>query len=191
MQTSTNSTPKVKFKPRTTSPELQPDAPEGGWTARVVKGKSKVLTTKAGDPRLVMTLKLEKAHEDENEKFQGVEVQFAAIIYDDNDATKSRAANINKRDLRAFIEGCGGDFADVYPTSVASDEDFEPIIEACEGQTLDVWTVHDSYKANSGETVNQVKVQFRKPGSASLINKDDEDETPAPRGAKGKKPGRR
>lgn len=192
MQTSTSNGQKLQFKPRTTSTELQPDAPEGGWTARIVKGQCKVTKTQNGDPRLVVPMKLEKAHEEKNEKFQGTVIQWGAIVFDDADETKRRAANINKRELRTLIEACDGDFAEVYPTSVSSADDFDAIIEAIEGHTLDVWTVHTHYTAQSGEEVNKVEIRFRKPGAAGLVNKsnDDEDEVPA-RGGKGKKPSRR
>jgi hypothetical protein len=191
MQTSTNGAQKLQFKPRKTSTEIQPDAPEGGWKARIVKGKSKVTVTQNGDPRLVVPMKLETAHEEKNEKFQGVEVQFGAIVFDDADDSKRRAANINKRELRALIEACGEDFADVYPTSVESAADFDPIIEAIEGKTLDVWTVHSSYTAASGEEVNKIEIRFKKPGGG-LVTKssDDEDEAPAARRG-GKKSTRR
>ena len=173
---------KLQFKPRKSSHEQQPDAPQGGWSGRILKGKCKVTVTQNGDPRLLIPIKLEKAMEEENENFQGAEVTFSATVFDDNDADKRRAANINKRELSALCTACGVDFSEVYPTEINSADDFTPLFKALEGQTLDLWTVHTTYTAQSGEAVNKTDIRFKKPG-AGLVTKsadDDEDEDERP-----------
>lgn len=176
---------KLQFKPRKTSSETRPDAPEGEWEAMIPKGKCKVLKTQAGDPRLIIPFKLVKAADEKNESFNGSEVSLSVIIFDDEDSTRIKAANMMKGRLRAACEWADADFAEVYPTEVSSGEDFAPLFQALEGHKGTVWTVHTTRQAESGETITDTEVRFKKPG-AGLVTKgaDDDDNEDRP----GRKP---
>jgi hypothetical protein len=183
---------KLQFKPRKSSTEIQPDAPEGEWESLIPKGKCKVLVTQKGDPRLIIPFKLEKAEDEKNEPFQGSEVSMSIIIFDDADPEKRRGANMMKGRLRALCEAADLDFGEVYPTEVNDASDFDPLFRALEGKRLTVWTVHTKRTAESGEEVTDTEVRFKKPG-AGLVTKgasDDDDERPGKK-ASAKKGARR
>jgi hypothetical protein len=172
----------LKFKPRKSSVENIPDAPEGEWEARIPKGKCKVLVTQKGDPRLIIPFKLEKAEDEKNESFQGSEVQMSVIIFDDADNEKRRGANMMKDRLRNLCNAVDVDFGDVYPTDIEDDTSFKPLFGALEGKTLTIWTVHTTRQNESGETLTDTEIRFKKPGSG-LVTKganDDEDEDEKP-----------
>ena len=166
---------RIKFKPRTTTHEIQPDAPEGEWQARILKGKSKALVTQKGDPRLIMQLKLEKAEDEKNEKFQGAEVSFSVIFFDDDDPERKRACNLMKGRLRGLCEAVDVEYADVYPTDIRDDHPdkvfgFRKLFDALEGKTLHLWTRHNRRAQESGEEVVDTEIAFRAPG-AGLVTK--------------------
>jgi hypothetical protein len=171
---------KLAFKPRKSSTENIPDAPEGEWEARIPKGKCKTLVTQKGDPRLIIPFKLEKAEDEKNETFLGSEVSMSVIIFDDADNEKRRGANMMKDRLRSLCNAVDVDFGDVYPTSIESEEDFKPLYSALEGKTLTIWTIHTTRTNDSGETITDTEIRFKKPGSG-LVTKGaegDEDEKP-------------
>jgi hypothetical protein len=178
-----NGEKKLAFKPRKTSTEIKPDAPEGEWEAQIPKGKCKMLITQKGDPRLIVPFKLLTAADEKNESFQGSEVSLSIIIFDDEDATKRRGANMMKQRLRSLCTALDIDMGEVYPTEVTSEEDFRPLFDALEGQKLTIWTVHSKRIAESGEELTDTDVRFAKPG-AGLVTKskeEEEEEEEAPR----------
>jgi hypothetical protein len=185
---------KLQFKPRKTSTEIQPDAPEGEWEFLIPKGKCKVLVTQAGDPRLIIPHKLEKAADEKNEAHQGSEVNQAVIIFDDEDAEKRRGANMMKGRLRALCEAVDVDFGEVYPTDVGDASAFDPLFRALEGKRGTCWTVHTTRVAGSGETVTDTEIRYRKPGAGLVTKGADDDEgseRPGSKKAPAKKGGRR
>jgi hypothetical protein len=180
---------KLAFKPRKTSTEIKPDAPEGEWEALIPKGKCKMLVTKNGDPRLIIPFKLEHAADEKNESFQGSEVAHSIIIFDEDDATKRRGANMMKQRLRALCNALDIDVGHVYPEEVSSEEDFRPLFDALEGSKLTIWTTHSKRLAESGEEITDTEVRFSKPGSGLVTkgNDDDDDHASSRKGKKGSK----
>ena len=179
----------LAFKPRKTSTEIVPDAPEGEWESRIPKGKCKMTVTQKGDPRLIIPFKLEKADDEKNEPFQGSEVSMSIIVFDEEDNEKRRGANMMKGRLRALCEAVEVDWEELYPTEVSKAEDFDPLFRALEGKTLTIWTVHTTRTNDSGETITDTEVRFKKPG-AGLVNRDDSedsDERPGKKKAAGKR----
>jgi hypothetical protein len=184
---------RIQFKPRKTSTEIIPDAPEGEWEFLIPKGKCKVTVTQKGDPRILVPHKLEKAADEKNEAFQGSEVQFSAIVFDDGDPEKRRGANMMKGRLRALCESVDVEFADLYPTEVNEAEDFDPLLRALEGKRGTCWTVHTKREAASGEMITETEIRYSKPG-AGLVTKgadSDDDDRPSAKKGNAKKPGRR
>ena len=174
----------LAFKPRKTSTEIVPDAPEGEWESRIPKGKCKMTVTQKGDPRLIIPFKLEKADDEKNEPFQGSEVSMSIIVFDEEDNEKRRGANMMKGRLRALCEAVEVDWEELYPTEVSKAEDFDPLFRALEGKTLTIWTVHTTRTNDSGETITDTEVRFKKPG-AGLVTKgavSDDDEKPSKKG---------
>ena len=158
---------KLAFKPRKTSTEIQPDAPEGEWQARIPKGKCKCLVTQKGDPRLIIPFKLEKAEDEKNESHEGSEVSLSIIVFDDEDPAKRRGANMMKSRLRALCEAVDVDWTEVYPTEVNDTSDFDALFSALEGKTLTVWTIHTK-RANeqTGETIRRPRCASASPARA-------------------------
>lgn len=175
---------RIQFKPRKTSTERLPDAPEGEWEALIPKGKCKVLVTQNGDPRVIIPVKLVKAASEENESFQNSEVQFSVIIFDDDDTSKRRAANMMKDRLRQLCEAVEVEFGEVYPTEVSSDQDFAKMFGEIEGKKLTVWTVHNKRRSDTGEEIVDTEVRFKQPGTGLVSAKSDDEDEDRP----GKKP---
>lgn len=171
---------KIQFRPRKTSTEIRPDAPEGEWEALIPKGTCKVLVTQAGDPRLVIPHKLEKAEDEKNESFQGSIVNLSVIIFDDEDPEKLRGANMMKTRLRALCEAAEVEFADVYPAEVKVPEDFDPLFRAIEGKRFTVWTVHSKRSSQSGEEIIDTEIRYKKPGSGLVTRSADSEEEERP-----------
>jgi hypothetical protein len=175
---------KLAWKPRNTSTEIKPDAPEGEWEAQIPKGKCQVKVTQKGDPRLIIPFKLVTANDEKNEAHQGAEVGFSVIIFDDEDPEKRRGANMMKTRLRNLCNACDVDFGEVYPTTVEKPEDFNDLFAAIEGKRLTIWTVNTKrVNETSGEEQTDTEIRFTKPGSGLVTKKadndDDEDEKPA------------
>lgn len=181
---------KIQFKPRKTSTEIVPDAPEGEWEFLIPKGKCKVVVTQKGDPRLIIPHKLEKAAEEKNETFNGSEVTQAVIVFDDEDNEKRRGANMMKGRLRALCEAVDVDFGETYPTEVEKVEDFDPLFRALEGKRGTCWTVHTTRTAESGELITDTEIRYKKPG-AGLVTKGADDDDDKPGKGKGKPAKRR
>ena len=174
----------LAFKPRKTSTEIVPDAPEGEWESRIPKGKCKVTVTQKGDPRLIIPFKLEKAADEKNEPFQGSEVSLSIIVFDEEDNEKRRGANMMKSRLRALCEAVDVEWEEVYPSEVKEPADFDPLFRALEGKTLTIWTMHTTRTNESGETITDTEVRFKKPG-AGLVTRgadSDDDDKPAKNG---------
>ena len=171
---------KLQFKPRKSSTENIPDAPEGEWEALIPKGKCKVTVTQKLDPRLIIPFKLEKAEDEKNETFLGSEVSMSVIIFDDSDNEKRRGANMMKDRLRNLCNACDVDFGDVYPTDIESEEDFKPLFSALEGKRLTIWTIHTTRQNDSGETITDTEIRFKKPGSGLVTKGADADDDDKP-----------
>ena len=182
----------LQFKPRKSSHENIPDAPEGEWEARIPKGLCKVMVTQKGDPRLIIPFKLEKAADEKNVTYQGSQVQMSVIIFDDEDNEKRRGANMMKDRLRNLCNAIDVDFKEVYPEEIKDAGDFAALFHAIEGKTLTIWTQHSSRTTESGEVLVDTEIRFKKPGAGLVIKgteKDDDDDRPG-RG-KGKANGKR
>ncbi len=177
-------TQKLQFKPRKTSTEIVPDAPEGEWQFLIPKGKCRVSKTQKEDPQLFIPHKLEKAEDEKNESFQGSEVSLRIVIFDDEDPERRRGANMMKQRLRALCEAVDVDINEVYPTEVNDASDFDKLFHALEGKKGTCWTVHTKRAVDSGEDITDTEIRYRKPGSG-LVTKgasdDDSEERPGKR----------
>src|SRR5208282_839039 len=129
---STTQEKKLSFKPRSSSAETRPDAPEGHWDFTIPKGGIKITKTQKEDPQISIQHKLTKAHDDKNEGFQGGVVTQRIIFFDDSDSTKVRGANAQKTRLRSLCEMVDVDYGEVYPTEIKDEDSFLPLIKALE-----------------------------------------------------------
>jgi hypothetical protein len=184
MNNGTTTERRLSWKPRTSSKEIVPDAPEGEWEASIPKGKIKVTSTQKQDPRLLIPFRLDKAADKANESYQGATVPLSIIFFDEEDPERIKAANMMKVRLRAACEALGVDYDEVYPETIETEEDFNAIKDAFEGKSATIWTVHTSRKTENGETIVDTDIRFSKPGRASARHEDEEDE---PRKGKGGK----
>jgi hypothetical protein len=182
------------YTPRKTSTEIKPDAPEGEWEFSIPKGQCKVMVTQNGDPRLIIAHKLDTASTEGNEGFQGAVVNQSIIIFDDNDASRVKGANMMKRRLRALCEAVGLDFGEVYPAELSGRKgEFDSLFASLEGKRGTCWTVNKSRAMASGEDVTDTEIQYSAPGAglrAKPVEGDDSDDRPG-RKPSGKKGGRR
>lgn len=179
---------KLQFKKRSLVHEQQPDLPEGEWEVLIPTGKCKPAQTspeKGGDPGLMIPLKVEKAADDEHASFQGSYVNLRLYYYDASDPEKRKQANMNLRTATALAEACDLDLKDVYPDEISDENDLWDIIKKIEGKRFTVWTTHRKAEFN-GESVINVDIRFRKPGSglATKPADDDDDERPGKKPAK-------
>lgn len=191
---------RMKFKPRTSSLENHPDAPEGGWEFTIPKGKVRFSTTQKGDPQLVIPHKLTVAKEDKNESFQGTEVQQRIIFFDESTGEGKRNSNMQRDRLRQLCTAVGVEFADVYPTNIEDDSTpsrplpscFKPLADALEGTSGECWTVHRTSAMGNGETRTNTNINYKEPG-AGLVTRgeeSDDDDRPSKKAA-AKKGGKR
>ena len=195
--TSTSNGKKLTYKPTKGSGDLRPGLPAGQWIDSEIAPAAKFTPgqTKAGDPMLTFPIKMGKPHEDspeENASFKGAEHTFRIIIYSDDDK-RTGAVNFARRNFRALCEAVGADYDEVYPKQMKSSDDWEPIIEALAGKTIEnLWSTVQERKMDSGEKVLNVDLRFTAPPetSGSSESSDDEDEAPA-RGKAAKKGSRR
>jgi len=141
---------------------IPPDAPEGQWEATIVRNKTTVKPTSAGDPRVRFLVRLDTAEDDANESYQGTVLDLAFIFFDDNDASKRRGSKMNKTKLQDLARQINLDLGIIKFTTDDPAEDLKAFVEAVEGQKLTVWTQHRRNK-ETGEV--QVEVNLRKPGS--------------------------
>jgi hypothetical protein len=196
-QTSTSNGKKLTYKPTKGSGDLRPGLPAGQWIDSEIAPASKFTPgqTKAGDPMLTFPIKMGKPHEDspdENTSFKGAEHQFRIIIYSDDDK-RTGAVNFARRNFRALCEAIGVDYDEVYPKQMKSSDDWEPVIDALSGKTIEnLWSTVNERQMDSGEKVLNVDLRFTAPpeSSGSSGGSDDEEETPA-RGKAAKKSSRR
>lgn len=166
--------------------QILPDAPEGGWEATCLKGKTRVKPTKDGDPMVSFVFRLDTADDDKNEHAQGTQLTKRIILANETSKLPAFAKRRTKMDLRALAEACGFDL-DIIPENLVEDGDdqetveakLRPFIEAVEGQTMQVWTTHRDDKRNPGQ--KDVEIHFSKPGAAygaptTLSSRDNDDE---------------
>lgn len=195
--TSTSNGKKLTYKPTKGSGDLRPGLPAGQWIDSEIAPAAKFTPgqTRAGDPMLTFPIKMGKPHEDspeENTSFKGAEHQFRIIIYSDDDK-RTGAVNFARRNFRALCESVGVDYDEVYPKQMKSSDDWEPIIDALAGKTIEnLWSTVNERQMDSGEKVLNVDLRFTAPPetSGSSGSSDDEDEAPA-RGKAAKKSSRR
>jgi hypothetical protein len=182
------------YKPRKTSTEIKPDAPEGEWEFSVPRGQCKMIVTQNGDPRLIIPHQLDTAATEGNEGFQKAIVNQSIIIFDDNDAERIKGANMMKRRLRALCEAVGLDFGEVYPAELTGRKgEFDGLFQSLEGKKGTCWTVNKTRKMSSNEEVTDTEIQYSAPGAglrAKPVESDDSDDRPGSRKA-AKKGGRR
>jgi hypothetical protein len=185
---------KIQFKPRKTVTEIQPDAPEGEWEVTIPKGRSKIFATapeKGGDPGINWEFKLLKAEDEKNESFQGSTINQRTTFYDQSDSARRKAANMQLQWMRGLCEACDVDFSEVYPESLESSDDLSPLIDALEGKSLTIWTVHRKSTTASGEEMLNVDIRFKKPGAGLVSKTEDDDDNDRPGKKPAKKGGRR
>jgi hypothetical protein len=183
---------RMKFKPRTSSLENHPDAPEGGWEFTIPKGKCKVSTTQKGDPQVAIPHKLVKAMDEHNESFQGAEVMQRYIAFDETTAEGKKNSNMQKDRLRQLCAAVDLEFADVFPTEIDEKHPdgsygFRKLIAALEGVTGQCWTVHRSSMRDSGEVTVNTNVVYREPGAGLVTRSEDtgdDDERPGKKASK-------
>ena len=196
--TSTSNGKKLTYKPTKGSGDLRPGLPAGQWIDSEIAPAAKFTPgqTKAGDPMLTFPIKMGKPHEDspeENASFKGAEHTFRIIIYSDDDK-RTGAVNFARRNFRALCEAVGVDYDEVYPKQMKTSDDWEPIIEALAGKTIEnLWSTVNERQMDSGEKVLNVDLRFTAPPETSGGDggsSDDEDEAPA-RGKAAKKSSRR
>jgi hypothetical protein len=196
--TSTSNGKKLTYKPTKGSGDLRPGLPAGQWIDSEIAPAAKFTPgqTKAGDPMLTFPIKMGKPHEDspdENSSFKGAEHTFRIIIYSDDDK-RTGAVNFARRNFRALCEAVGADYDEVYPKQMKTSDDWEPIIEALAGKTIEnLWSTVNERQMDSGEKVLNVDLRFTAPPETSGGgggSSDDEDEAPA-RGKAAKKGSRR
>lgn len=181
---STTTEKKLQFKKRMTVSTNLPDAPEGGWELLIPKGTTKI-TEKDGDPVVNLSIKLVKAHEEENESSQGAVFKQRVRFYALEDTEHKGAASANYRFAKGLCDAIGADFDVVYPKQIESSDDLHAFINAVEGKPFEAWTVHSTSMFNGEEMVN-INVRFKKPG-AGLVTKgadDEDDERPGRKAAR-------
>lgn len=184
---------RMAFKPRKSTTDNHPDAPEGKWEFVIPKGKCKVKVTQKGDPQLIIPHKLVEADDPKNESHQGSEVAQRVIFFDEADPERLKASNMSKDRLRALCKAVDVEFADVYPTEIENEHSFDNLIRALEGKGGTCWTVHTTRPmGDSNEMITDTEIRYREPG-AGLVTKgadSDDDDRPGARKAS-KKGGKR
>jgi hypothetical protein len=197
--TSTSNGKKLTYKPTKGSGDLRPSLPAGHWLDSEIAPASKFVPgqTKAGDPMLTFPIKMGKPGDDmpeENESFKGAEHTFRIIIYSDDDK-RTGAVNFARRNFRSICEAVGADYDEVYPKQMKSSDDWEPVIEALAGKTIEnLWSTVQERKMDSGEKVLNVDLRFTEPAATASSSGDaeEEEEPEAPaRGKAAKKSSRR
>ena len=174
MSESSNGTAVLEYNPTKFGNEILPDAPEGGWEMTILRGKSKVGPTKNKDPMLTISVKLDRADEDENESAQGTQLTVRFIFGDDSGARKW-ALNRTKRELNAV---CGQLDLDpgAYTLSGTRDpgEQRAGFIQLIEGKSLKGYTTH---RVNKQTGFKETNVTFVRPsqyaGAANVAASDD------------------
>ena len=190
-QTSTSNGKKLTYKPTKGSGDLRPGLPAGQWIDSEIASAAKFTPgqTKAGDPMLTFPIKMGKPHEDspeENSSFKGAEHTFRIIIYSDDDK-RTGAVNFARRNFRALCEAVGADYDEVYPKQMKTSDDWEPVIDALAGKTIEnLWSTVNERQMDSGEKVLNVDLRFTAPPEASGGGGSDteDDDTPARKPAK-------
>jgi hypothetical protein len=194
--TTTSNGKKLTYKPTKGSGDLRPGLPAGQWVdSTITRDKFTPGQTKAGDPMLAFPIKMGKPHEDspeENASFQGAEHTFRIIIYSDDDK-RTGAVNFARRNFRALCEAVGVDYDEVYPKQMKSSDDWEPIIEALAGKTIEnLWSTVTERNMDSGEKVLNVDLRFTAPVEAGGGgHAEEEEEHHHTRGKAAKKTSRR
>lgn len=186
--------PRLSFKPRKTTTEIRPDAPDGEWEFKIPKGKSKVKVTQKGDPMIVIGLKLVKAMDEKNEAHQGSEITFSFIVYDAEDAEKRRAANMHNARLLAFADNVDIDLTKCWPKELTgSVDDFQEFFDEIEGKSGTCWTKNGMERQQNGEETNRTEVLFKDPNKSGLAGQkalasadSDDDDRPGKKNGNGK-----
>jgi hypothetical protein len=93
--------------------------------------------------------------------------------------------------MRGLCEALDIDFGDVYPEELDSIDDLTPLIEAIEGKSVTIWTVHRKSVMASGEEMVNVDIRFKAPGTGLVTKGDTEDDDERRGKGKGAKKGGR
>lgn len=181
---------KLQYKPTKGGGKIRPSLPAGHWVDSVItRDKFTPGQTKAGDPMLSFPIKMGKPGDDapeENASFQGAEHRFNIIIYADDDK-RTGAVNFGRRNFRSICEAVGADYDEIYPANMKSSDDWEPIIEALAGKTIEnLWTTVTEKLMDSGEKVLNVDLRFSEPRAVSGGGGEEEEEEKPAAGKKGK-----
>lgn len=179
-QSSSSKGGKLHFKHVKSTPDTRPTIPADKWhDSTMPRGRFKVTETKNQDPMLTIPIKLGRPENDEHESYTGAEENLRVIFYGDDAGDKTRLANMNKLSLRALCEAVEVDYDEVYPASIETEDDFEPLISALEGKKIpELWTTHRVGKMQSGEEIINIDIRFKEPGSG-FAKRDEEEEVAA------------
>lgn len=160
--------------------EIPPDLPEGQWSAICRVKKSK--TSKDGYPMLVLEWQTEAVADDkeENEAFVGMRSSDFVVFFPGT----HKAAKMSRARMKGMCEALKIEM----PTakSIKSWDDVADFVNALEGLHGVVYTTVEVRKDN-GEKAT--KIHYAPPGRKInlSVTKDEDDDTPAPKGKKGKK----
>lgn len=165
--------------------KMPPALPAGKFD--FVIDRVEVKQTKSGDPYLNCKMKVEKAHDEENENAEGKSLFEMIIFYKSNDAG---GAAINKRKLRQLCEQAEIELDEV-PKRV-SQETLEEFAEVLKDKTFTGWVTHR--EEDTGEI--RANLNYTEPSNGGLSlggdsSSSEEDEKPAGKKASAKKTSRR
>jgi hypothetical protein len=170
--------------------EITPDAPAGGWEFVVPHNEIQKKATRPkedGGPRypmLIVPIKLKRADDEENAKFEGAQVDFLIMPRGED---KSKGNNVGKRQLQEFCDQLGVDIG-IFPHGDALQSGsfavFDEFIAEIEGKEGKCWT----YIGTDGNGAPQTKVVFREPKKTSGVKTSSRDAEPeAKTGVRGRK----
>lgn len=176
----TNSSKKMSFKPVDYHRgEVAPEAAEGKYTFKckklVVGG-----TKKDNIPMLTFTWVIAEAHDEDNEKFVGTELNDYITFFPPGE----KRGRMSTLQWRALLEAADLSL-DLVPGRIETEEDFAEVLQAFKGRSVEGWIAHDEDR-QSGEVRAVARFAEPKKSRASSRATDDDDaddERPAPRTA--------
>lgn len=150
-----------------------PLAPEDEWSNCTFKKIVAKATSKDKYPMLVLEVALGKPDDDDNASWEGNTItEFLTFFPKSHKAY--RMGNIRMHQVAA----AAGLDVDIFPTKIASKEDFDEAIEALMGaDPFTAWTV-PGVDDRTNEKVT--KIRWSKPGSSTSMPAADEDDDDAP-----------
>jgi len=181
MQTNSRTESKTHdFKPIDTNVAIiDPDAEIGGYEAKIDNVKVSA-TSKDGYPMLIVDYKIVECKDGQDEKNVDAVVSDFLAFFPDGD----RRGRMAKLKVRQICEAVGFDL-ESFPTAMRSKKDFDEVVHAWKGKTIDIWVGHREDK-ETGET--RVNVAYSAPRGGMAAMNSDEDEDDKPRRSSGKPP---